>query len=1100
MRILLRLLPIFFVLVAAPCFAQFDTADVLGTIRDSTDAVIPGASVTLLNIDTGIQASATTDDNGNYSFTNVKIGKYSVSAEMAGFAKAVASGITVTINARQRVDLKLQVGSLSTTVEVTGAAAVLQMDTSERGQLINTVQVVELPLNGRNYSDLALLTTGVTQTPNSPGGSSGRPREGSFAVNGLRSVFSNYLLDGIDNNSYATSNRGSSNQVMQSSPDTVAEFRVITNNYSAEYGRSGGATINVVTKSGTNTIHGNVYDFIRNTDLNAVGYIFGPKPSTWSKPILQQNQFGMSIGGPIIKNKAFFFADYEGFRSISKSLSFATLPTLDDRKGIFPIAVRNPVTGKVYAANSGIPESDMQYFARLALTQYPTPTGPGRSSNHQQLLRNQTYSDKYDVKVDAQLNAAMSGFVRWSQRKEIKKNQGRDGAVFGGSRQPALNQQLVAGYTWTVSSGSVVEGRFGFSRVKASSADTLIGGPSALDMYKIPGLPTDPSITGGLPNQAMQGFAAIGRGTASPQIQDPTTYDPKLNFARTIGRHLIKVGYEFVRVKEKVLDINPAYGKDSYLGQFSKVPGGPTDSNSLMTYSLVDFMFGLRSQYQLSPLQIVWVQRQFHFAYFQDDFRPTSDLTINLGLRWEYAQPWVDPNDKMTNFDPATNSLLSSKPGGSTAERALVNPDYKNFAPRFGFAYTLTPKTVIRGGYGISHIHEHRVGSAEELNIFGPTGIVAAIDQKDPLDPSFRNTQQGYPAEMIDPSKFDPLKANITYIPKDVKTAYVQAWVLDIQQELVKNLVLDIAYVGNRSLGMPVFADYNQAYPQPTPTSTLSLQERRPIKNFGAITWWNDGAWSNYHGFQAKVERQFSAGFSFINSFTWSKSLDNAVQSLDTSNGNNSSPQDVRNMASEKGPGNNDQKFTDVTSFIYQVPFGRGRQFLSSASPLVDHILGGWQFTAINNLSTGTPICLRAWNLTIPALFQTVGNLNDWRGGESFRPNVLGPVLNTSGGDITENYFNNANVVLSTDPSKPFGNAGRNSVRQTGRFTLDLGIYKDFPVMREGMKVQFRAELFNSTNRTNFIGANSDRASASFGKIRGTYAPRQVQFALKFIF
>ena len=215
-----------------------------------------------------------------------------------------------------------------------------------------------------------------------------------------------------------------------------------------------------------------------------------------------------------------------------------------------------------------------------------------------------------------------------------------------------------------------------------------------------------------------------------------------------------------------------------------------------------------------------------------------------------------------------------------------MNPNYKNFAPRVGFAYTLNPKTVIRGGYGISHIHEHRVGSAEELNIFGPTGIVATIDQKDPLDPSFLNTQQGYPADIIDPSKFNPLKANVTYIPKDVKTSYVQAWVLDIQRELAKNFVLDVAYVGNRSLGCPVFADYNQAYPQPTPTSTLSLQERRPIKNFGAITWWNDGAWSNYHGFQAKVERQFTSGFSFINSFTWSKSLDTAVQSLDTSNGN----------------------------------------------------------------------------------------------------------------------------------------------------------------------------------------------------------------------
>lgn len=1083
-------------LVVTPAFAQFDTADVLGVIRDASDAVIPGATVTLLNIDTGIQATTTTDEGGNYLFTPVRIGKYTVSAEMPGFAKAVASGVTVTVNARQRVDLKLQVGSVTTTVEVTDAAQILKTESSEQGQLINRVQVVELPLNGRNYSDLALLTAGVARSPNAYGG---RYREGSFTVNGLRSAFINYLLDGIDNNAYATSVMGSSNQVTQSSPDSVAEFRVITNNYSAEYGRSGGAAVNVATKSGTNSLHGSLYEFLRNTNLNAVGYVFGPKPSTWGKPTLQQNQFGGSFGGPIVKNTAFYFVDYEGSRTVTKSRGYATLPSMDDRKGIFSVAVTNPLTGKVYPANSGIPLSDMPFYAQKALSQLPIPNGPGRANNYQYLSRGQTYYDKWDAKIDWQINTSMTTFVRFSQRKQLAKSVGLSDVspLFQGAYTPTLNQQLAAGFTWTMGSGTILEGRFGYSRVDSEGRPTVVGGPSALEAYQITGLPTQKDRTGGFPGSMFNTFATLGRAGASWQWQKPKHYNPKVNFARIMGRHMMKVGYEFVTVHESVFDINPSYGGDYYLGSFSKVPGGSSD---LAAYSLADFMFGLRSRYMLSTFNVVKIQRQFHFGYFQDDFRPTNNLTLNLGIRWEFATPWFDPDDHMANFDPTTNTIRYAKPGGSIAERGLVDLRYKNFAPRFGFAYTLNQKTVVRGGYGISYIHEHRVGSAEELNMFGPYGIVAVADQANPLDPSFRTTQMGYPTDMVDPSKFDPLKANITYIPRNVKTAYVQTWVLDVQREVANNLVFDIAYVGNHSLGLPFFADYNQAFPQPTSTSTLSLNERRPIKNFGAITWWNDGGLGYYHGLQAKLERQFTAGFSFINALTYSKSIDNSVQCLDTSNGNYSSPQDVRNMASEKGLSNTDQKLTNVTSIIYQIPIGRGRQFLASAPMLVDKILGGWQFSAINNLLTGMPICLRAWSGTVPALFQTVGNLNDWRGGEAFRPNVLGPVLNTAGGDITENYFNTANVVLPTDPSKPFGNAGRNSVRSSGMFTIDLGISKDFPVFREGTKIQFRAEMFNCLNRTNLSGPNSDRASANWGKIRSTYAPRQVQFALKIVF
>src|SRR5499427_7318408 len=367
-------------LTAAPLMAQFDTAEVLGTIRDASGSVIAKASVVLTNQGTGIQAKTVTGDEGSYTFSNVKIGVYTVTAEATGFSKAIAKDVTVNVNSRQRVDLVMQVGAVTDSVEVTAAAAVLETDSSSRNQLINTKGVVELPLNGRAYSDLALLTTGVLKSPSSSS------REGSFVVNGLRSTFNNYLLDGVDNNAYGTSNQGFANQVAQPSPDAVAEFKVITNNYSAEYGRAGGAIVNATTQSGANTFHGSVYEFLRNTNLNAVGYIFGVRPATFRKPTLQRNQFGLTMGGPFVKNRLFFFADYEGFRELSKTLQFASIPSLTDRAATLPVPVWNPLTGTVYPANTPIPSSATSAFARKVLSDLPAPTAAGRSNNFQQLL------------------------------------------------------------------------------------------------------------------------------------------------------------------------------------------------------------------------------------------------------------------------------------------------------------------------------------------------------------------------------------------------------------------------------------------------------------------------------------------------------------------------------------------------------------------------------------------------------------------------------------------------------------------------------------------------------------------------------------------
>ena len=315
--------------LTALAYGQFESAEVLGTVRDASGAIIAGATVTLTNLETGIQSQATTDSSGDYDFFNVKVGRYSLTVEKTGFAKFATTDVRVDVNARQRVDAALQVGAITQSIEVTGAAATLDTDSSEHGQVVNTQQILELPLNGRNFSDLALLTTNVHRSIYAY---AVPPREGAFNVNGMRSTYNNFLLDGIDNNAYSTSNQGYSNQVAQPSPDAIAEFKVITSNYSAEYGRVGGAVVNAAMRSGTNQFHGTAYEFLRNTDLNAVGFIFVPPPR-FVKPPLQRNQFGFTVGGPIIKNKLFFFGDYEGYRSLQRALTFDTIPDANDRAG-----------------------------------------------------------------------------------------------------------------------------------------------------------------------------------------------------------------------------------------------------------------------------------------------------------------------------------------------------------------------------------------------------------------------------------------------------------------------------------------------------------------------------------------------------------------------------------------------------------------------------------------------------------------------------------------------------------------------------------------------------------------------------------------------
>lgn len=1089
---------VFAALLISPVFGQFEGGSVLGTVRDASGGLVPGAKITLTNLETGITATTVTDSNGYYEFPAVKVGRYKVSAEQPGFSTAVASDFQVNVSARQRIDLQLAVGQVTETVQATAEAPLIETETSQRNQVISHEALAELPTNGRQYSSFVLLSSGVKVSPIGTGSNvTVLTREGSFNVNGLRSTFSNYMLDGLDNNAYGTSNQGFSNQVMQPPPDSVAEVQVVTNNESAEYGRSAGATINVAYASGANRVHANVWEFLRNTNLNAVGFF---KPRFGDNFPFHRNQFGSNVGGPIVKNRAFFFLDYEGFRQLRQIPTYLTIPSLSQRQGILPVAVTNPLTGKTYPAGTQIPATDIQPFALKVLADLAPPsfpTDPTRTpaNNYQISQPFKNFNDKFNAKFDYQLSQKLNGFLRLGQLKAnifdtppLPLPSGGD----GNSSVYILDQQIATGLNWVASSSQVLEFRFGVSRTRAGKNPAALGLPNAAQLYGIPGLPTDPRISGGLPTQLISGYANLGRQATNPQWQYPTLFNPKVNYSWILRRHSLKFGYEYQHIQTEVQDVNPLYGRDSYASRFSGD-------------NFADFLFGLRNQYALSTFFIANLLQNMQFAYVQDDFKVSAKLTLNLGVRYEYGSPHYEANNRLTNFDPATRTILQAKDGGSY-DRALVHPDRRNWAPRVGLAYQVMPKTVIRSGFGVSYVHFNRSGAANLLPINGPQVVNAVINQS-PTQPGFLTTQQGYPAGLADPANFNPITANISYMPSNTRHTYVMSWFFSVQREIAHNTLVDIAYVGNRANRLLLFANFNQAQPN-QPGQSLALAQRqntRPYPTFGDITYnWN-GGFSDYHSLQVRLEKRYSNGLFFLNSFTWSKAIDNAAGSLENPNGNFTGPQDFYNLKAEKSLSAYDQPLTNTTSLVYQLPFGKGRRHAASLPAIADFVLGGWEISGINNAFSGQPITIA---YTPGSALQVSGIQQDFRGANNYRVNIIGDPVNRSGNHILQ-FFNLANILVPVDPARPFGNAGRNIVRSDAFWQLDLAANKNFALPWESARLQFRAEFFNLLNRTNFLppsstcGANNAAGlctQGSFGTITSTFDPRLVQFGLKLSF
>ncbi len=1119
-------------LPALQCYGQFESASVLGYVRDTTSAAIPNSTVTLTNVATGIKQTATTDSDGRYEFSSVPIGKYRVATEASGFQRAETEAFTLTTASRQRVDVALKPGSVNEAVSVSAAPTVLETETSSRGQVVGTREIQNLPLNGRSYADLALLAPGVrksfleNQTTSS--------REASFNVNGQRSAFNNFLLDGLDNNSYGTSNQGFANENIPPSPDAVSEFRLETDNYSAEYGRASGAVINASIRRGTNQFHGSGWDYNRNTVFNAIGPF---APASGVKPSFIRNQFGGTFGGPIWRDHTFFFMDYEGVRQIALSYGTSTLPTTEQRAGTFllhnadgstsPIPILNPITGQVYA-NGIIPAGDQTPFARAVMAALPQAnngaplnTAAAYGNNFSAFPRGTINDDKGDIRIDHTFNQKLSVFGVYSQHQTAIFDPPTFGGVAGGNANANVhlyNRQIALGATWVVTPASLLDFRIGIGHNEGGKSPYGLGNPSLLTANGITdGIPTDPLIVRSLNAQSVTGFSQFGTQSSNPQFQNPSVLNPKVNYTLVHGKQSMKFGYEYQAINTQINDYNPSYGQDNYAGKYSTAPNTPADAFGQLqeAHNLADFLFGNRSSYSLTNFFIASVRQRMNFLYFQDDIKLMPNLTINAGVRYELATPQYEAHNKLANFDPSTNSLIQAK-SGSIYDRALVNMPLTNVGPRLGLSYSATPNTVIRTGYGISFTQFNRAGGENNLTYNGPNVVNATINnfapspatlcQNDTQDQTkcFRQTQQGYSVNLTSPSAFNPRLVTSRYIPKNTRTGYVQSYHFSVQHELPGQVVMDVAYVGNVGRHLQILADYNQASICTAASSTnctASLASRRPVQNFGDIEIAWGGGSSNYNAFQFKVEKRYGNGLYLLNSFTWSRAFDLSAGHLETSNGDNSRV-NFANPSSDYGRSNYDQPLNNTTAVIYDLPYGRGRHFGGNSPYVLNALLGGWQVTLINTMNSGLPTNLNYSNST-----STGTNVTDLY---TYRPNVVGNPVAPASNRVKTKTALTGYLLKSTGPGvagasvpttgNPFGNAQRNMVVSPAFYQADLGLHKAFPLWREGSTFDFRAEAFNVLNKVNYQAPDGNVSNSTYGSISSAFPARQLQLAAKIIF
>jgi len=1161
---LYRLLLIVSLLFICAPAAFSQTAQVTGRVSDPNESVVQGARVTTTNLGTGLKRETVTNDDGYYAIPLLPPGSYQVTVQKDGFKPISRTGLTLQVEQVARLDFTLEIGAASETVQITGATPLLERETSSVGQVVDNKKIVDLPLNQRNPFSLVLLVPGVN-------GSVGNTFiSQNFSINGGRASSNEILLDGVPS---APPHDGANSFTVFPSVDAVNEFRVQTSNYSPEFGLSGGGIINLIYKSGTNQLHGSAYEFLRNSIFDANNFFANRNGIPLAS--FKRNQFGGTIGGPVVlpeklfgplgydgHDKTFFFFSYEGLRQRAASNLITTVPTAAMRRGDFSqlknaagqqIVIYDPVTtrsvsgGFVRTAFPGniIPDNRFNSVARNILRYWPLPNRPGDANTG---FNNYVASgatpfdiDQWDVKMDQNLSDRQRLAARVSRRHLVSGYPTFFPAEIGiaedGRAFPETAQNVGFDYTLIASPTYVVNFRYGFAR-------NLWGQTTRSDGFDLtqlgfPGYLRDNSDVLVFPAIAPAGYYRLGTGYSLGMGRtglDVHTW--QLANTQVLSRHLLKFGGEARLMRNNVSQYgnigNFNFGRD-----FTQGPN-PLLATSTAGDGFASFLLGLGGGTHTKNFKLVSTQSLYYGVYLNDDWKVTSRLTFNLGLRYEINDPRTERYDRTNYFDPlAPNPLgeqLKNRPGFSDCPacanlkgglvfvgaggtgRKQYETDWNNFSPRVGFAYQVTKKTVARGGYGIFY----STPSTSAAGTIGLNGYRSDTPFRGSLDGVTPNHYLNNPF----PDGFLPLTGNslglLTFIGqgpsaplRDTVTPYTQNWNFGIQRELPGSLLLEASYVGSRgvhlvdngtnldqlepqhlALGAKLLDNVANPFFGLVSTGTLAqptVQRRfllRPYPQFNGVTaLFFTGSSSIYHSFQLKAEKRLSQGLSFLLAYTNAKLIDDSSQS-NGNYGREGVRQNAYDRRADRSISPNDISQRLVISFVYELPIGRGRKLGNDWNRVADILVGGWQVNGIATLQTGLPLTISASN--------TCNCFNN-----GLRPNISGSAKLS--GDVhgrLEQYFNTS--VFSQPVTYSFGNTSRTlpDVRGPGTYNWDLSLFKNFRVS-EGLNLQFRAEAFNLFNRVQFglPDQNFANLGRGFGRITSqANSPRQMQFALKVLF
>jgi hypothetical protein len=1081
--------------------AQVTTADLVGTIRDSSGAVVPGVKVTLTNQATGVSRSATTGDEGNYIFTSLQPGIYTLAAEATGFTRVERTGVQLQVNQRAQVDLALEVGR-GETVVIEGTAPLLESQSSVLGSVIQEKQVQELPLNGRNFVQLATLSAGVSGAGSGMRGtimSGTRPddlRPGTeLFVNGNRENANNYLYDGIDNNTRLTLVI-----VMRPNVEAIKEFKVQTNLFSAEQGRNPGGQVNVVTKSGGNEINGAAYGFLRDDKFDANNFF--ANRAGQPKPPFKQYQFGGAIGGPIVKNRTFFFADYDGFRQDLGRVFVNTVPTARMRRGDFgelstPIYdpattvalpngsfTRQPFPGNI------IPQDRWDPVTSKLINAYPLPTSSALSNN---LVTTPTRTqdwNQFDVRLDHSQSERDNFLARYSWSKTATTNPytfpevelaGLSKAVGLGNEDTfagtsgLVAQHAVLGWVHVFSPRLVLDSRIGYNRFDLDF--TQAGVEAGDELGEQLGVPNANQQVeqSGIPIFSPGGYTGIGHSRSLPILRNESTYQIVANLTYAADKHTIKGGVDVRRRHMSEFQTNRGNGRFNFSPNITNNPANNTGGHVMASF-LLGAPSLIEQDYLLADVAIRGTEYSLFVA---DDWRATTNLTLNLGLRYELDTPFSENSNQWASFDPETATVLVAGRNG-VSETAGISTFTKAFAPRVGFAYRLGQRTVVRGGAGIFWNTPGHGGNVIRLHRHLPFGPIYSFNPGNQF--VSRRVRDGFPAiPPLNVNSADNPTGSVIGVDPDYQPGYARQFNLTVERELSGSLLLKASYVGNQGRHLDTTYNLNQAVPGPG-----AVNSRRPFfavrPGLADVTWAVSDGTADYHAFQFSAEKRLSHGFSGLLSYTWGHAIDTVGQSFG-GGADGPLPQDPRNRLADRGNSPFDMRHRLTVAWTYELPFGRGRRWMNQEGAL-EYVLGGWQFNGVGMLQTGLPFT--------PTLNAATVNT-----GTGSRPNRVGDG-GTLADPTVDRWFDTS--AFTTPAAFTYGDAGRNILYGPGRVNFDFSLFKEFRV-NQGVAVQFRVEAFNVFNHPQFDLPNAAIGAGNAGTITAIVGtPRQIQFGAKVVF